>query len=308
LFGVVLGAGVLIGVALACTASGIALAVASRAVSAATRSTILGAVTAAGSLGALLSAPIGQILTSDFGWRAGIMGFAVLALGMLPAAWFAGRVDAIALPQASDTTEAAVGAAIRAALTHVPFLVMTAAYFVCGMQLIFITTHLPTYLAICGMDPMLSAKALGVIGAFNVLGSMFFGWAGGRWSKQALLGAIYISRSLALGCYFILPPTPNGTLVFAAAMGFLWLGVGPLVAGSVAEMFGLRWQAMIQGIAFMSHQLGSFLGAFGGGLLFDTFGSYDLAWRLAVATGLTAGLVQVLFALLRPQRAAAVPA
>jgi predicted MFS family arabinose efflux permease len=308
LFGVVLGAGVLIGVALACTASGIALAVASRAVSAATRSTVLGAVTAAGSLGALLSAPIGQILTSDFGWRAGIVGFAILALGMLPAAWFAGRVDVIALPQASDTTEAAVGAAIRTALTHVPFLVMTAAYFVCGMQLIFITTHLPTYLAICGMDPMLSAKALGVIGAFNVLGSVFFGWAGGRWSKQALLGAIYVSRSLALGCYFILPPTPNGTLVFAAAMGFLWLGVGPLVAGSVAEMFGLRWQAMIQGMAFMSHQLGSFLGAFGGGLLFDTFGSYDLAWRLAVAMGLTAGLVQALFALLRPQRAAAVPA
>ena len=309
LFGVVLGAGVLIGVALACTASGIALAVASRAVSAATRSTVLGAVTAAGSLGALLSAPIGQILTSDFGWRAGIMGFAILALGMLPAAWFAGRVDAIALPQASDKTEAAVGAAIRAALTHAPFLVMTAAYFVCGMQLIFITTHLPTYLAICGMDPMLSAKALGVIGAFNVLGSVFFGWAGGRWSKQALLGAIYVSRSLALGCYFILPPTPNGTLIFAAAMGFLWLGVGPLVAGSVAEMFGLRWQAMIQGIAFMSHQLGSFLGAFGGGLLFDAFGSYDLAWRLAVAMGLTAGLIQVLFAVLRPpQRAAPMPA
>jgi predicted MFS family arabinose efflux permease len=91
-------------------------------------------------------------------------------------------------------------------------------------------------------------------------------------------------------------------------MGFLWLGVGPLVAGSVAEMFGLRWQAMIQGIAFMSHQLGSFLGAFGGGLLFDAFGSYDLAWRLAVSMGLTAGLVQILFALLRPQRAAPAPA
>jgi predicted MFS family arabinose efflux permease len=271
---------------------------------------VLGAVTAAGSLGALLSAPIGQLLTSDFGWRAGIAGFAVLALGMLPAAWFAGRVDAIALPQASgeQDAEATAGAAIHMALTHAPFLVMTAAYFVCGMQLIFITTHLPTYLAICGMDPMLSAKALGVIGAFNVFGSVFFGWAGGRWSKQALLGAIYMSRSLALGCYFIMPPTPNGTLVFAAAAGFLWLGVGPLVAGSVAEMFGLRWQAMIQGIAFMSHQLGSFLGAFGGGLLFDTFGSYDLAWRLAVSMGVTAGLIQVLFALLRPQRAAAAPA
>jgi predicted MFS family arabinose efflux permease len=275
MFGVVLGAGVLIGGALACTASGIALAVASRAVSAGMRSMALGAVTAAGSLGALISAPIGQMLAIGFGWRAGVVGFAILALGMLPAAWFAGRVDRIALPRAFGETDAetTVGVAIRMALTHAPFLVMTAAYFVCGMQLIFITTHLPTYLAICGMDPMLSAEALGVIGAFNVLGSVVFGWAGGQWSKQALLGTIYISRSLALGCYFILPPTPSGTLVFAAAMGFLWLGVGPLVAGSVAEMFGLRWQAMIQGIAFTSHQLGSFLGAFGGGLLFDRFGS-----------------------------------
>ena len=110
---------------------------------------------------------------------------------------------------------------------------------------------------------------------FNVFGSLFFGWAGGRWSKQALLGGIYIARSIVLGWYFVLPPTPLSTLVFAACMGFLWLGVGPLVSGSVAEMFGLRWQAMIQGVAFMSHQLGSFLGAFGGGLLFDALGSYD---------------------------------
>ena len=147
---------------------------------------------------------------------------------------------------------------------------------------------------------MLSAEALGVIGLFRVVGSLFFGWAGGRWSKLALLGMIYISRSIILGWYFILPPTPASTLVFAALMGFLWLGVGPLVAGSVVEMFGLRWQAMILGLAFMSHQLGSFLGAFGGGLLFDALGSYDLAWRLGVGMGLTAGIVQVMFALLRP--------
>jgi predicted MFS family arabinose efflux permease len=168
------------------------------------------------------------------------------------------------------------------------------------MQLLFITTHLPSYLAICGMDPMLSAEALGVIGVFNVAGSLFFGWAGGRWSKLALLGMIYVSRSMVLGWYFMQPPTPASTLVFAALMGFLWLGVGPLVAGSVVEMFGLRWQAMIQGLAFMSHQLGSFLGAFGGGLLFDTLGSYDLAWRLGVGMGLAAGMVQMSFALLRP--------
>jgi predicted MFS family arabinose efflux permease len=170
------------------------------------------------------------------------------------------------------------------------------------MQLLFVSVHLPSYLAICGMDPMLSAQALGVIGIFNVFGSVFFGWAGGRWSKLVLLGGIYVTRSLVLAGYFVAPPTQESTLVFAALMGFLWLGVGPLVAGSVVEMFGLRWQAMVQGLAFMSHQLGSFAGAFGGGLLFDALGSYDLAWRLAVALGLAAGTVQIIFALVRPVR------
>jgi MFS family permease len=299
--GVMLGAGVFIGIALACTASGMALAVGSRAVPTAVRSMVLGLITAAGSLGALLAAPIGQTLTVDFGWRAGVLGFLVLGLGILPAAWFASRVDKIVLPPGADQIgETSIKAAIATALRTPPFIVMAGAYFVCGMQLLFITTHLPSYLAICGMDPMLSAEALGLISLFNVIGSLFFGWAGGRWSKLALLGMIYISRSLVLGWYFMLPPTPAGTLVFAALMGFLWLGVGPLVAGSVVEMFGLRWQAMIQGLAFMSHQLGSFLGAFGGGLLFDALGSYDLAWRLGVGMGLTAGIVQVMFALLRP--------
>src|SRR5204862_5095988 len=123
------------------------------------------------------------MLDGGFVWISCFLGYSILALWILPASLFAGRLDQIALPLASGKTDAetTVGAAIRMALTHIPFLVMTAAYFVCGMQLIFITTHLPTYLAICGMDPMLSAEALGVIGAFNVLGSVFFGWAGGRW-------------------------------------------------------------------------------------------------------------------------------
>ena len=149
------------------------------------------------------------------------------------------------------------------------------------------------------MDPMLSAQALGMIGGFNVLGSLFFGWAGQRWNKLALLGGIYIFRSLAL------PGTSaaadaGDTLVFAAIMGFLWLGVGPLVAGAVVDMFGLSWQAMIQGLAFVSHQLGSFLGAYGGGLIYDSLGSYTMAWRIGVALGLAAGIVQVAFALIRP--------
>jgi predicted MFS family arabinose efflux permease len=300
--GVLVGAGLLVGLALACTATAMALAVGSRAAHPTRRSVVLGLITAAGSLGAIAAAPIGQTLSAAFGWRAGVIGFAALALGILPAAWFAGRVDraALAKPGADQLGTASITQAIGTALRTPAFLVMAGAYFVCGMQLLFITTHLPSYLALCGMDPMLGAEALGVIGAFNVFGSLFFGWAGGRCSKLALLGSIYLSRSAVLGWYFMLPPTPSSTLLFAALMGFLWLGVGPLVAGSVAEMFGLRWQAMIQGLAFLSHQLGSFLGAFGGGLLYDALGSYDLAWRLGVGMGLTAGVVQVSYALLRP--------
>ena len=298
LFGIVVGAGLMIGLSLACTGSAIALAVASRAVPAAVRSTVLGMVTAAGSLGSVLAAPMGQILSDGYGWRAGVVGFLVLALGMVPAAWFAGRVDRIPLPPRTAGTlgDTSMKAALATAMGNRSFLIMAAAYFVCGMQLVFLTTHLPAYLALCGMDPMLSAQALTAIAIFNVAGSLFFGWAGSRWSQQTLLGAIYTSRSIILAFYFILPPTPLGTLVFASLMGFLWMGVGPLMAGAVAAMFGLRWQAMIQGLAFMSHQLGSFVGAFGGGVIFDALGSYDLAWKLGVGLGLVAGVLQLIFA------------
>jgi predicted MFS family arabinose efflux permease len=307
MIGLLLGAGLLIGISLACTASAMAQAAASRAVSASSRSIVLGIITGVGSLGALAAAPIGQSVTAAFGWRFGVLGILALASLLLPAAWFASRVDRIEVPLASggQTDDVTVAGAVRSALTRPSFVVMASAYFVCGMQLLFISTHLPSYLAICGMDPMLSAEAISVIAIFNVFGSVFFGWAGGHWPKLILLGGIYVARSLVLGLYFMAPPTPAGTLVFAALMGFLWLGVGPLVAGSVVEMFGLRWQAMIQGLAFMSHQLGSFVGTFGGGLLFDLLGSYDLAWRLCVAMGLTAGFVQIAFAIARPTRFAA---
>jgi predicted MFS family arabinose efflux permease len=304
MIGLVLGAGLLIGISLACTASAMAQAAASRAVSASARSMVLGIITGVGSLGALAAAPIAQSVTAAFGWRFGVLGILALASLLLPAAWFASRVDRIEVPLATggQTDDATVASPVWSALTRPSFVVMASAYFVCGMQLLFISTHLPSYLAICGMDPMLSAEAISVIAIFNVFGSVFFGWAGGHWPKLVLLGGIYVARSLVLGLYFVAAPTPTGTLVFAAFMGFLWLGVGPLVAGSVVEMFGLRWQAMIQGLAFMSHQLGSFVGAFGGGVLFDMFGSYDVAWRLAVAMGVTAGVVQITYAIARPTR------
>ncbi len=311
LLSVMLGAGVLIGVALAFASASMALAVTARVVPAERRSSYLGIVSAAGSVGALIAAPIGQLLSTEYGWRFGAVGFVVLALVMIPSAWLAGRVDrrpeAAAVTGGADALNALP--ALQLASRNLPFVVMSLAYFVCGMQLVFLTTHLPSYLLLCGMDPMLSATALGTIGGFNVLGSLFFGWAGGRWNKQALLGLIYIIRSVTLAAYFVQPPTPESTVVFAAIMGFLWLGVAPLVTGTVVELFGLRWLAMLQGVTFFSHQIGSFIGAFGGGWMFAALGSYDLALQLGIATGLFAGLVQIVVALLpkppAPQAAAA---
>jgi predicted MFS family arabinose efflux permease len=302
LFSIIIGAGLCLGFAMSCTASALANSVVSRAVPVHIRSIMLGVTTAVGSLGAMIAAPIGQGLAEAFGWRAGAIGFLILSLGMIPAAWFASRIDRIPLPAAAshEIGNTTVKQALRAAANHLPFVVMACAYFVCGMQLVFLTTHLPSYLALCGMDPMLGAQALGMIGAFNILGSLFFGWAGQRWNKLALLGGLYISRSIVLSFYFVAPPTPTTTLLFAGVMGFLWLGVSPLTAGAIAEMFGLRWQPMIQGIAFVSHQMGSTLGALGGGLIYDALGNYTLAWQIGVSLGLTAGIVQVAFALWRP--------
>jgi predicted MFS family arabinose efflux permease len=180
------------------------------------------------------------------------------------------------------------------AVQHRPFLVMSGAYFVCGLNLVFLTTHLPTYLAICGQDPMLSAEALAVIGGMNCVGSLGAGWLGARYPKHILLGLLYILRAGVFTAYFMMPPTPASTLVFAAAMGMLWLSVAPLVSGLVAEMFGTRYMATLLGIAFVMHQVGSSLGAFGGGLIFDMTGSYDRAWQTGVLIGFAAGVVQIL--------------
>ena len=286
-----LGIGVAIGVALSCTASNIAMSVTSRTVAPARRSVAMGAVSAFGSIGLMLAAPLAQALISSQGWQVGLGAFLVLAAVMLPAAWMAGAADRIAVDAGGNAQS--VGEAVREAAGHTGYVVMAIAFFVCGLQLVFLTTHLPTYLEICGMDPGLGAQALAMIGLFNVGGSYLFGWLGGRYSKRALLGGIYVLRSFVMVAYFIVPPTPTSTLVFAAAMGTLWLGVVPLVSGLVVHLFGLRYMATLSGIAFFSHQLGSFVGAYGGGLIYGALGSYEWAWKGAVAIGIAAGLFQM---------------
>ncbi len=292
--------GGLVGIALACTASSLAMTASARAVSPEKRSVILGAVGACASVGTLVVAPSLQFLLARWDWRVGVVFFLLLAVAMLPAAFMAGAVDRIPMAvEKRATMREVVGQAFRSRR----YLVMSGAYFVCGLQLIFLTTHLPNYLAICGQDPMLSASALATIGGVNIFGSWFAGWLGGKYPKYILLGLLYLARSFVLTMFFMLPPTPTTTMIFAAAMGMLWLGVIPLVSGYVAELFGTRYMATILGISFVVHQMGSVLGAWGGGLMFDAFGSYDIAWRIGVGVGVAAGTAQILFGgPVRPKR------
>ena len=212
---------------------------------------------------------------------------------MLPAAWIGSRADQLPNGRPTDR-ELTLTGALDEARRHPGYVVMAMAFFVCGLQLVFLTTHLPTYLAQCGMDASYSAIVLMLIGGFNIVSSWLFGWLGDRYPKRLLLGGIYLLRSLILALFFLFPPTPLSVVLFGAAMGTLWLGVIPLVNGLVVQLFGLRFLSTLTGIAFLSHQAGSFLGAWGGGYLFDLMGSYDLAWKIGVFVGLVAGTAQLL--------------
>jgi predicted MFS family arabinose efflux permease len=293
-----IGTGLLIGTSLSCTASNLSLTATSRVVSPARRSATLGMVAGIGSFGTFLVAPMAQKLIAGHGWHVALYAFIALSAIMLPAAFFTGGVDKVADQRSSKKSGGAgpetFREVLRAAANHRGYVTMATAIFVCGLQLIFLTTHLPTYLALCGADPMLGAEALSTIAIFNVAGCYLLGWLGGKYPKHILLGLVYVLRSIFIAIYFMSPVTPATTLVFAASMGMLWLGVIPLTQGMVIQMFGLRYLATLSGIMFFVHQIGSFLGAWGGGLIYDHFGSYDHAWQLGVVIGLIAGTAQML--------------
>src|SRR5262245_58888234 len=291
-FGTFVLAQTLIGIGIACTGSSLAMTATARAASPERRSVVLGIVGAFSSVGTLVIAPILQALLGAWDWRWGGVLFVVLAVAMVPAAMITGRVDRVSQP---FLPRASAAGAIGEALRNRRFVVLCCTHFVCGLQLIFINTHLPNYLALCGQDPMLSATALAIIGGINIVGCLLAGYLGQRYLKNVLLGLTYLGRSAVVMIYFLLPPTPATTILFAAAMGMLWLGVIPLVSGYVADLFGTRNMATLLGVSFVIHQMGSVIGAWGGGLIFDMFGNYDLAWRFGVSLGILAGLVQILF-------------
>ena len=284
--------GGLIGIALSCTTTSLTMTACVRAVSAARRSMTLGIVAAAGCLGTLVVPLATQALLVHEPWQIGMLFFVLMAVAMLPAAFLAGGADKI---PAQSTVTTSMRQVLGTAMRNRPFLVMSGSYLVCGLNLMFLTTHLPAYLAICGQDPMLSAGALAVIGGASAFGSLLSGWLGGKYPKHILLGSLYILRSIMFAAYFVLPPTPISTLLFAAAMGMLWWpGLLPLIAGLVAEIFGTRYMATLLGLSFVVHQIGASLGTWGGGLIFDLTGSYEPAWRIGALMGCAAGVVQIL--------------
>ena len=292
-----IGMGLMIGLAMSCVSLSLALAASARVVSPAKCSITLGSVSALGSIGSFVAAPLAQGLIVSYGWKAAIAGFLGLCVIMIPGAFLIGARDKSAPRPLPGAIDAEAGLSLKGALSeaahHRGYITMAVAFFVCGLQLVFLTTHLPAYLALCGQSPELSATALAVIGGFNAIGCYLLGWLGGRLPKQYLLGSVYILRSLFIVAYFTSSPTPASTVIFAAAMGLLWLGTAPLVSGLIGHIFGLRYLATLSGVAFFSHQLGSFVGAWGGGLLFDAMGSYDLAWKIGVAIGISAGVGQM---------------
>jgi MFS family permease len=283
--------GGLIGVALSCTATSLAMAACVRAVSEQRRSMMLGLISATGSLGTLVVPLATQALLAHEPWQVGALFFVLLAVAMLPAAFLAGGADRF---PGHSTVTTSMRDVLGQAMRNRPFLVMSGAYFVCGLNLVFLSTHLPAYLALCGQDPMLGAEALAMIGGASAIGSLLTGWLGGIYPRHILLGLLYILRSVMIAAYFVLPPTPGSTLLFAAAMGMLWWpGLVPLIGGLVAEIFGTRYLATLLGVSFVVHQAGSSLGAWGGGLIFDLYGSYDAAWQIGTLIGFAAGVVQI---------------
>ena len=281
-------AGFLVGVGTAGTGFGVLIGTVQRATAPEKQSQTVGLLAAAGSLGTFALAPIGQSLIDGFGWQAAMLVFAAIAGSMVLLSLPIREQPLAGIRKSSLNLQEAVSQAMG----HRGYLFMTLAFFACGFQLVFLTTHLPAYLALCGVAPGVGATALGLIGLFNAIGTYIFGLLGARYSQKHLLALIYLLRTLFIVIFLIAPISAASTLVFASAMGFLWLGVTPLVTGIIGRVFGLTHFNSLYGVVFLSHQLGSFFGAWMGGLVFDWRGSYDFAWGALIVIGLTAFTLQ----------------
>jgi MFS family permease len=286
--GLNLGAGLLLGLGLSCTGFGVVFAVVARAFPPEKRSVATGIAGAAGSFGQFAMLPAAQGLIGGFGWLNALLVFAFFALLMVPlGAALAGR------NAAENESSLSIGAALAEAARHGGFWLLTASFFVCGFQTIFVMTHLPAYLVDKGMTPTQGMTALAVVGLFNIIGSYGCGVLGGRYSKRLILAWIYAIRAVAIGIFIAAPITPAGTYLFAAVLGLTWLGTVPLTNSLVGQIFGVKFLSTLFSISFLGHQLGAFVGAWAGGAVFDVTGSYQIVWLLAIAMSVAAAALCV---------------
>ena len=282
-------AGVLTGVGVAFTAFTLALAAMARVVGPERRSLALGLGTAAGSFGQVIFSPISQQFISNYGWQQALWIFVGVAMLIIP--------FAMALPNDKGAAsgvaaaEQTIGQALREALSHQGYILLTIGFFVCGFHVAFITVHMPAYVRDLGLGPEVGAYCLSLIGLFNIVGSLGSGAIGQRYPKHISLSAIYLLRAIAIAVLLAAPKTTLTLYIFSAVMGLLWLSTVPLTTGIVAQVFGVRYMATLFGVVFLSHQIGSFLGVFLGGYLHDTTGSYDPIWYAGIVLGVLAALV-----------------
>lgn len=302
--GINLSLGFLAGIAMTGITFVVVLGAVGRAVPPEKRGTAIGIATAGGSFGQFMVVPLTQGLISSFGWRETMLFGAVLALAIVFLA--RGIAGLPASGAASTVRQQSLGEALREASRHPGYWLLNFGFFVCGFHVAFISTHLPAFLSDQGLDPAVGARALALIGLFNILGSYVFGLSADRLRKKYVLSALYFARSMVIVAFLAVPFTPLSATLFACAIGFLWLGTVPLTSGLVSQIFGVRYLATLFGIVFMSHQIGGFFGAWLAGRFFEDSGNYDLAWQVSIALGLLAGLVNLPIRdrpILRPQAA-----
>ncbi len=284
----ILAAGLLAGLSMGGMGTAVVLGAVGRATSESRRSMYFGIVTAGGSLGMFLLLPLGHFLISSLGWVAALTVTGLLCLTIVPI----GRL-LTAAPHPGGGARPSPLRALRGAGQETRFWLLVAGFLVCGFHVSFIATHLPAYLSDQGIAPSMAAWALSLIGLFNIFGSFTFGYLGNRFSKKYTLSLLYLSRSIIISLFILLPVSNLSVLTFAAAMGFIWLGTIPLTSGLVGQMFGMRYLGALYGIVFLGHQLGSFLGVWLGGFVFDTTGSYSIIWWAAVALGIASSLIHL---------------
>ncbi|MFA9218017.1 MAG: MFS transporter [Sphingomonadaceae bacterium] len=287
----IMGTGVFVGLGLACTAFGAVSGIIGRVAPMEKRSWAFGVSGACSSFGQFLMMPVEQHLISALGWQHAFYLLAgLVVVAMVPMSFFL-REPAV---EQGHGPQQSIMEAMREAIGNRSFLLLVAGYFVCGFQLVFIGVHMPAYLKDKGLDnPNIAVMALALIGLFNIFGSYYAGQLGGRLPKRYLLSGIYLMRSIVITLFLLAPLSAMSVYVFAAAIGFLWLSTVPLTNGIIASVFGVKHMAMLAGMVFFSHQLGSFIGVWLGGYLYTKLGSYDVVWGIAIGLGLMAALANL---------------